>query len=221
MSNRFTVYFGGELFNHKDLIGNALLSSYIEKISKGQYQCFLPQELDQASATALDIRNHDLKKIIECDFALFNFEGTELDSGTVVEFVFAKFLDIPSVILRTDFRVSGEKDLGGEDWNLMCSFYPRTHTVQFSAMELYHEALQESGSFHNAMDCFYSRVASLVVEGLDSVKDLSPVYKGDKRQLNALYQWAATFPSGGLEKLFSKSSDIEQIVMAKIKKKLL
>jgi hypothetical protein len=35
---------------------------------------------------------------------LFLYNGTELDSGTVVEFMFSKFADIPSVIVRTDFR---------------------------------------------------------------------------------------------------------------------
>ena len=92
MDRCYQVYFGGDLFNHKDLIGNALLSSYIEKCSNGTYKCHLPQSLDQSKATALDIRNQDLIKIIECDLALFNFDGAELDSGTVVEFIFAKLI---------------------------------------------------------------------------------------------------------------------------------
>ena len=220
MQNSFTVYFGGELFDHKDLIGNALLASYIEKISKGKYKCFLPQSLDQAGATALEIRNQDLKKIIECDLALFNFEGTEVDSGTAVEFIFAKFLDIPSVILRSDFRSSGEKDLGGDDWNLMCSFYPRTEIVQFSAMAFYQDAIKESGSLSEAMDRLYTKVATLINNSLEAVRKLDPVFKGNEDQLKALYQWAITFPGGGLKGLFSRSLPVEQIVSTKVKKKL-
>ena len=221
MENKFTVYFGGELFDHKDLIGNALLASYIEKISEGKYQCFLPQSLDQAEATALEIRNQDLKKIIECDLALFNFEGTEVDSGTVVEFIFAKFLDIPSVILRSDFRSSGEKDLGGDDWNLMCSFYPRTMIVQFSAMAFYQDAIKESGSLSEAMDRLYTKVAIQIIEAFDVVIKLAPVFQGDKNQLKALYEWAITFPGGGLKGLFSRSLPVAQIVSTKVMKKLI
>ena len=79
----------------------------------------------------VDIRNQDLKQVMACDLALFNFDGTDLDSGTVVEFMMAKVLDIPSVLLRSDFRASGDQEREGDDWNLMCSFYPRSKKVQF------------------------------------------------------------------------------------------
>ena len=220
MQNSYTVYFGGELFDHKDLIGNALLASYIEKISKGTYTCFLPQSLDQADATALEIRNQDLKKIIECDLELFNFEGTEVDSGTVVEFIFAKFLDIPSVILRSDFRSSGEKELGGDDWNLMCSFYPRTEIVQFNAMAYYQDAIKESGSLNEAMDCLYTKVATTIIKAFEVVIKLDPVFKGNEDQLKNLYQWAITFPGGGLNDLFSRSLPLAKIVSTKADKQL-
>ena len=114
MEDIFTIYFGGSLFNHKDLTGNALLAEYIEKCSDNKYRCILPQNVEQHQTTALDIRNKDIAKIIECDLGLFNFDGTELDAGVVVEFMLAKFLDIPAVILRSDFRTCGEK-IGGED----------------------------------------------------------------------------------------------------------
>ena len=220
MENTFKVYFGGELFDHKDLIGNALLASYIEKISKGKYKCFLPQSLDQSDATALDIRNKDLKKIIECDLALFNFEGAEVDSGTVVEFIFAKFLDIPSVVLRSDFRSSGEKELGGDDWNLMCSFYPRTEIVQFNAMAYYQDAMQQSNSLSDTIALLYTKMSTQIIEAFEVVRKLDPTFKGDKDQLTALYQWAITFPGGNLKNLFQKSSSLDQAISNKIKKKL-
>ena len=71
MNHQFTIYFGGSLFNHKDLTGNALLAEYIEKCSGNQYHCFLPQNVEQHQTTALAIRNQDLAKIIECDLDCF------------------------------------------------------------------------------------------------------------------------------------------------------
>ncbi len=220
MSKTLKVYFAGELFDHKDLIGNALLASHIERISKGQYSIILPQNLEQATERAVDIRNQDLKEVIQCDLALFNFDGTDLDSGTVVEFMLAKFLDIPSVIIRSDFRSSGDQAKDGDDWNLMCSFYPRTQLVQFNAMELYQQAVRESDSLDEGMDRLYSRIASLLIDGLDSVSSLTPVYKGDKSELEGLYRWALKFPGSGLEDLCSDPSFVEQIVAAKIEKKI-
>ncbi len=125
MSDTYSIYFAGDLFNHKDLIGNLLLSEAIEKESSGRYLCVVPQHLEQSTNRSIDIRNSDLSEIIKADLILLNFDGTELDSGTVVEFLFAKALDIPAVILRSDFRAAGDQERG-DPWNLMCSGYPRT-----------------------------------------------------------------------------------------------
>ena len=50
--NKYTIYFAGALFDHKDLIGNAVLVSYINELSNGKYQCILPQDLEQATNIA-------------------------------------------------------------------------------------------------------------------------------------------------------------------------
>jgi nucleoside 2-deoxyribosyltransferase len=216
----FSIYWGGSLFNHKDFTGNALLAEYIETCSGNKYRCCLPQNVEQHQTTALDIRNKDIAKIIECDLGLFNFDGTELDAGVVVEFMLAKFLDIPAVILRSDFRTCGEKEIGGEDWNFMCSFYPRTRIVQFNAMLSYQEAVEESQLLNEIFDIYYSRIARLIVESLDSVRTEEPLLKGDQKRLETLYRWALTFPGGGIEKLISNTSFVDQILAAKIKKKI-
>ena len=80
--------------------------------------------------------------MMSCDVGLFHYDGPELDSGTVVEFMFAKFADLPAVLLRTDFRHGGDQVGGGDPWNLMTSFFPRTRSVVLNAMELYHAGLQ-------------------------------------------------------------------------------
>ncbi|MBW2449096.1 MAG: nucleoside 2-deoxyribosyltransferase [Deltaproteobacteria bacterium] len=220
VKNVFSIYWGGSLFNHKDLTGNALLAEYIETCSGNKYRCCLPQNVEQHQTTALDIRNKDIAKIIECDLGLFNFDGTELDAGVVVEFMLAKFLDIPAVILRSDFRTCGEKEIGGEDWNFMCSFYPRTRIVQFNAMLSYQEAVEESQLLNEIFDIYYSRIARLIVESLDSVRTEEPLLKGDQKRLETLYRWALTFPGGGIEKLISNTSFVDQILAAKIKIKI-
>ena len=218
MDNPFTIYFGGSLFNHKDLTGNALLAEYIEKCSDDKYRCCLPQNLEQHQTTAVDIRNKDITKVLECDLGLFNFDGTELDAGVVVEFMLAKFLDIPAVILRSDFRTCGEKEVGGEDWNFMCSFYPRTRIVKINAIISYQEAVAESQTLNETIDSYYSRIARLIIENMDTVRKEKPLLKGDFKRLETLYQWALTFPGGGIDKLNSGTSFVDQILAAKIKK---
>ncbi len=218
MDNPFTIYFGGSLFNHKDLTGNALLAEYIEKCSDHKYQCCLPQNMEQHQTTAVDIRNKDITKVLECDLGLFNFDGTELDAGVVVEFMLAKFLDIPAVILRSDFRTCGEKEVGGEDWNFMCSFYPRTRVVKLNAIISYQEAVAESQTLNETIDSYYSRIARLIIENMDTVRKEKPLLKGDFKRLETLYQWALTFPGGGIDKLASGTSFVDHLLAAKIKK---
>ena len=105
----FLVYFAGELFSSKHLVGNAALADAIANVSNLNFTCVLPQTLEEREMSAQDIRDKDIVTLIDCDLALFNFDGPELDSGTVVEFMFAKFADIPSLLLRTDFRRGGDQ----------------------------------------------------------------------------------------------------------------
>ena len=220
MADLFSIYFAGSLFNHKDLTGNALLAEYIEKCSDNRYRCCLPQNMEQHQTTALDIRNKDILKLVECDLGLFNFDGTELDAGVVVEFMLAKFLDMPAVILRSDFRNCGEKEVGGDDWNFMCSFYPRTRVVKINSIQLYQEATEESQTLNDALDIYYTSIAKMVIESLDLVKAEPPLSMGDQKKLEILYQWALTFPGGEIDKLVAGTSFVDQIVAAKIRKGL-
>ena len=62
----------------------------------GKFQLFLPQsrelrELDRPDVEA-HIRNTDLLEVMKANIILARFDGLELDSGTVVEFVMAKSL---------------------------------------------------------------------------------------------------------------------------------
>lgn len=135
----YSLYLGGALFDHKALTGNLLLAQAIGRQSSGQIKVLLPQTVECADSdrNACSIRNQDLAMLIKSDLFLACMDGTELDSGTVVEFCFAKALDIPSVLFRSDFRTSGDQLSGGDPWNLMCSNYPRTGSVIVNSMHLW------------------------------------------------------------------------------------
>ena len=122
----YTVYFGSELFSLKHLIGNAYLAEAIYEKSHGKYRCKLPQDFEPRGKNPRSVRDQDIKTLLKCDLGLFNYDGSELDSGTVIEYMIAKFADIPSVILRSDIRQAGD---GNDPWNLMSSFFPRTINV--------------------------------------------------------------------------------------------
>jgi nucleoside 2-deoxyribosyltransferase len=136
----YTVYLAGELFSLKHLIGNAWLAEVIYEKSHGRFRCVLPQDFfELRGRSGRTIRDHNLRALVRADLALFNFDGPDLDSGTVVEFMFAKFADIPSVLLRTDIRNAG--DHRASPWNLMVSYFPRTTEVIAPSLFNYRGAL--------------------------------------------------------------------------------
>ncbi len=220
MSDALSIYFAGDLFDHKHLIGNALLAAYIERKSDGKYQCILPQDLEQGSNRKEHIRNQDLKMVMEADLGLFNFDGADLDSGTVVEFVVAKQLDIPTVILRSDFRNAGDQDAGEDKWNLMCSFYPRTEVISINGMEWYQEARRTSDTVEKTIDALYAKLASRIIEGLEKAKNAPPLAK-DPGFAQTLYQWGVAFPGAGLEEYIGDENWVANIIEKKKRKGLL
>ena len=211
VNTEYTIYFAGALFDHKELIGNAILASYINKLSKEKYRCILPQDLEQSTNRAVDIRNQDLSCLLACDLAIFNFDGTELDSGTVVEFLYAKTLDIPAIIIRSDFRGSGDQSRKGDPWNLMASFYPRTRKLEFNSMEWYQReinALSNDQNIFDTADRLYRKIANSVIDELDIVIKDPPQLSTDQGQVFSLYEWASVFPGSGLKEIVPNINDI-------------
>lgn len=168
-----TVYLAGCLFDLRHLAGNAMLGAEVEKRSGGRYKVYLPQDHEPDGFDAKAIRDSDFKGLLSCDAAIFQYDGTELDSGTVVEFMTAKFADIPSVLLRTDFRKGGDRN--EDPWNLMCSFYPRTVSLVVDAMQLYvdHGHAIEGGV--KASELAIASLGELVVAKLDEAVGMEPV----------------------------------------------
>ena len=100
----YTVYSAGGLFTQDELATNIMIKEAVWRLSNGKFQLFLPQsrelqELDQPNLEAY-IRNTDLLEVVKADILLVRFDGLELDSGTVVEYMMAKFLGMPTVILK-------------------------------------------------------------------------------------------------------------------------
>jgi nucleoside 2-deoxyribosyltransferase len=192
----FDFYFAGELFDAKHLMGNAYLAAEILKNSEGRFRPVLPQDLEQRSLHPHDIRDEDLLALLESDLALFHFDGSELDSGTVVEFMIAKFADIPSVIVRSDFRASG--DQVDHPWNLMVSFYPRTEVVIVDALRSYKfsEGSKRSGSRSLITDpqksidqvmSLNTMISRKIITAFERVIQTEPLLRDE--QQDAVFMW--------------------------------
>lgn len=187
----YSVYFAGDLFDHKHITGNQLLAQAIERESQNKYRCILPQRWEGASYDiSTEIRNKDIAAVIQADVVLFNFDGTDIDSGTVVEFMIAKMIDVPVVLLRTDTRNGGY--LFGEDWNLMLSGYPRVCTVKW-------DALLGCNRLNHDIDIMHAQIAQNIIAGFDRLRQEPMLLKTDDALVTA-YQHVVHMCGGMLEK---------------------
>lgn len=205
------IYFAGDLFDSKDLGGNVMLADAIDELSDGRYQVMLPQngECEVSERTSQSIRDADFDLLFHCDVIVANFDGTDLDSGTVVEFCFAKMLDMPAVLLRTDFRNSGDATLpDGDPWNLMCSHYPRTEVLHINGMVLYHDCKAKTETSAQRLVLYYRTIAEKVIAALDRTVALQSWMTPEQ----VLPQYQTTLKSiGG-----SLSSSLNDSVLQKI-----
>ena len=199
-------------------IRDRLLAEAIERESSGRYVCVLPQHLEQSTSRSIDIRNNDLSKIVSADLILVNFDGTELDSGTVIEFLFAKALDIPAVILRSDFRSAGDQERGAP-WNLMCSGYPRTGKLTLNAMAWYQEEWRKGGGTAAVLERFYINLSKAIITEFDNVYN-EPSLIDNQQMLHNIYEWGLRFPGNRFSDLFTEH-ELKSLLKKKQKKALL
>jgi nucleoside 2-deoxyribosyltransferase len=204
-TNSYSIYLAGELFSLKHLTGNAILADEIEKCSGGSYQCVVPQDKEQRETTPLQIRNQDLHLVVSCDVGVFHFDGPELDSGTVVEYMLAKMLDIPSVIVRSDFRAGGDSS---DPWNLMLSGFPRTEVIILDAMRLYQKGATTGGLTRTeAALASQSEMAELIVSALDSARNTPPLLTREEQ--TAVYGWFRRLPASEFDQQLSEKELFE------------
>jgi len=225
-ASSYTIYSAGGLFTQDELATNVMIKEAVWRLSNGKFQLFLPQsrefqELDQPSLEAY-IRNTDLLEVVKADILLVRFDGLELDSGTVVEYMMAKFLGKPTVILRSDFRSVSFLPLC-EPYNSMVKNWPRTIEIHlnsfgiwaelFSAERLAHsdsESLQgsmnaEIGTLQKSVD----EVAKQVIAALEAVIEMKSPYPPEYQEV--VYQASRYTPGSGFSELMTKSR-LEDIV---------
>lgn len=228
----FTVYFGGPLFDVKQLIGNAYLAESIYEKSHGQYLCRLPQDIARATDRPQARRDRAIRELYASDLAVFSFDGAELDGGTLVEFVLAKAADIPCVLLRTDVRRAGDQTGNASDpWTLMASFYPRTVTIRAHSLSEYRkrqarrtkatrtDIVRLAGQHASATaSSVCDALAVQIVRALEQVRRQPPRLPRHLRV--EIYQWLALLPAlRGKPKILRK--ELERALERKVKKNLL
>jgi len=202
----YTYYHAGPLFTLAELHSNTLLASAISKHSSGKFISVLPQDLEQRDLCPHSIRDEDLRALLSCDLAMFTYDGAELDAGTVVEYMVSKMADIPTVILRTDFRRAGDQGETGDAWNLMSSRWPRTVGICVNAMVSYKTGLARTmseGKGVPAGDYMVEEVAQKVVEAFERVLKEPPRLSEELRE--SVYHWLALMPG------FKDGSDADNV----------
>ncbi len=184
------VYLAGPLSDHAALTGNALLASAIEDVSNERYNVVPPQDIEDPDKRDVDVRDANIRALVDCDCVVCVFNGAEIDSGTVVEFMISKSLDMPAVLLRTDIRNASEQSASGDPWNLMLSGYPRTESVVLNGMAMYRAAMEKCGEVRKAMVVYCDALARGVMQALDRARDREPV--AEDRRKGELMEWMRT-----------------------------
>ena len=200
------IYFAGGLFDHKELAGNMLLAKKIEQLSAGRYQVLLPQNFESAQTDATSVRNNDYKLLMACDLIVANFDGVELDSGTVAEFCCAKMLDLPAVLFRTDFRNGVERPGAVVPWNLMISAYPRTVNLIINGMD-------ELVRYDRDLERYHSSIAERIIAAMDEVVAMQSLFQ--KEDLLSHYKRTLQLLGGGMSGLFT-DEELQTLIAEKV-----
>jgi len=215
----YTVYAAGGIFTQHELATNVFLKEAVWRSSNGKYQMVLPQskelrELDRPDI-ATYIRNADLFQVVIADIFMARFDGLELDAGTVIEFMMAKMLGKPAVILRCDSRRLSSDSLD-EPYNLMVKNWPRTVEVHVDSLIGYissfagaREALGEGATFQDTVKAELDTVrkgieaiAEQIVGGLEAVVKMKSPYPPEYQEM--VYQALRYSPGGGFGKLLAE-----------------
>jgi nucleoside 2-deoxyribosyltransferase len=222
----YTIYGAGKLFSQHEITTNVFLKEAVWRLSDGKFQIYLPQskESQELNRSAMEayIRNMDLLGVLRTDITIAQFDGLELDSGTVVEFTFAKSLGKPTVTLRTDFRGLTSDGLDGP-YNLMAKNWPRNVDLHINSMMDYGRFL---ASDHYAIDGDKSAEALLKAEGmaakkaidetalkligaLEAVLKMESPYPVEYREM--LYKALRHSPAAGFDELLSEA-DLDALI---------
>lgn len=214
----FYVYSAGGLFTQHELTTNVLIKKAVWERSQGKFELVLPQSkeprhMDRADIAAY-IRNTDLLQVIKADMILARFDSVELDTGTVVEYMMAKFLGKPTVILRCDSRRLA-CDHMDEPYNLMVKNWPRTVEIHIDSLAQYSRVIQNVRDTHGRANTYEAKIenelktvykgvdhlASKITEGLEAVLKTGSPYPAEYRE--TVYRLSRFSPGGDFEELLT------------------
>jgi hypothetical protein len=135
----FSIYPGAPLFDLADRQINLLLLEHVLKqLGSEQYRLNLPQLFFDESTDAggsfnrfgtMHVKEVHLLKLCTSTLSLMRHDGSETDCGVAWEQAWAEMLCIPSVLIRSDFRLAGEGH-GKFQVNLMLAAGPETSLVE-------------------------------------------------------------------------------------------
>lgn len=106
-NNRLNIYLAAPLFTKAEIEFNKTIASVLYQHN---YKVFLPQEEALSLENPLDIFKKCKEGIDNCDIVVAILDGADADSGTCWEVGYAFGSSIPIIILRTDFRKSGDTE---------------------------------------------------------------------------------------------------------------
>lgn len=219
VENDYKVYAAGGIFTQHDLVTNVFIKEAVWKQSNGKFELVLPQskelrELDRPDIGAY-IRNVDLVQIVKSDLFMARFDGLELDAGTIIEFMFAKFLGKPTVILRCDSRRLGGDSLD-EPYNLMVKNWPRTTEVHYDSLISYTGKFAKEWKMFGNVETYQTtlgaelktikkgieEIAQVIIGGLETVLEMDSPYPDEYKEI--AYKIMCYTPGGGFSQLFSE-----------------
>jgi nucleoside 2-deoxyribosyltransferase len=130
------IYLAGPLFSSAERAWNKQLEQLLVKLG---HEVFLPQEKELSQRTAKAILEADLAGLNWAEVIVAIMDGPDPDSGTCWECGYA-YGKKPVILLRTDFRASGDPQLGPYNAMLVASadfhFHLPFATVQQTAQTL-------------------------------------------------------------------------------------
>jgi nucleoside 2-deoxyribosyltransferase len=222
----YTIYSAGGLFTQGELATNVFIKEAVWRLSNAKFQLFLPQSREMQELGRPDveayIRNTDLLEVMKADIVLVHFDGLELDSGTVVEFVVAKSLGKPTVVLRSDFR---RTSFGGlcEPYNLMVKNWPRNIEIHLNSFELWANFFSSERQVSGDGDMFLTmmraelgtvktsidEIANQVIGGFEAVLEMASPFPDEYREV--VYQTSRFSPGCGYDELMTEC-EMDKIV---------
>ncbi|MBR4076098.1 MAG: nucleoside 2-deoxyribosyltransferase, partial [Lentisphaeria bacterium] len=164
------------------------------------------QDFESAQTDATSVRNNDYKLLMACDLIVANFDGVELDSGTVAEFCCAKMLDLPAVLFRTDFRNGVERPGAVVPWNLMISAYPRTVNLIINGMD-------ELVRHDRDLEKYHTAIAERIIAAMDEVVEMQCILP--KKDLLSHYKRTLQLLGGGMSGLFT-DEELQTLIAEKV-----